>query len=283
MLVETANLANLPKLVLPSGLAKSSSARALHIGEASPRIFTVWGPSGSPGRSPVAINLADSLGRLGHRVLLVDADVYNASLAQMLGSARNGHTIATLFAALNRNSSLNLSDFAVWIRAERFALVPGLAGPDRWRELSPEGFSGLIAAAASFDYVVFDVAGEIRPTGSAGDAPIARLLVREATRLLVIGDSSILGIDRLARVAASVRSLRPDGRFDFVLNRASRKPTAHADLFHQLTKERVTNALPYDRQTLSAALERGCTASAIRQRGEFAKAMLAFAAALITP
>ncbi|MEY4079380.1 MAG: hypothetical protein RIS80_1149 [Actinomycetota bacterium] len=231
----------------------------------------------------MAINLADSLGRLDHRVLLIDADIYNASLAQMLGSARNGHTIATLFAALNRNSSVNLKDFTVWIRAERLALVPGLASPDRWRELSPEGFSRLIAAAASFDFVVFDVAGDILPTGQAGDAQITRFLVREATHLLVIADSSILGIDRLARVAATVRRLRPDGRFDFVLNRASRKPTAHADLFHQLTKERFTNALPYDRKTLSAALERGCTASAIRQRGEFAKAMLTFAAALITP
>ena len=41
-------------------------------------VVAVWGPTGAPGRTTVAITLADELARLGHETLLVDADVYGA-------------------------------------------------------------------------------------------------------------------------------------------------------------------------------------------------------------
>ena len=49
------------------------------------RIVAVWGPTGAPGRTTVAITLADELARLGCGSLLVDGDVYGGVIAAVLG------------------------------------------------------------------------------------------------------------------------------------------------------------------------------------------------------
>ena len=52
---------------------------------AVPRIIAVAGGKGGVGKSTIAVNLAVALGRLGHRVTLVDADLGAANLHTMLG------------------------------------------------------------------------------------------------------------------------------------------------------------------------------------------------------
>ena len=47
-------------------------------------LIAVWGPTGAPGRTTVAVNLATELSRSGARTLLVDADTYGGSVAQVL-------------------------------------------------------------------------------------------------------------------------------------------------------------------------------------------------------
>ena len=47
--------------------------------------MAVWGPTGAPGRTTVAVGLADEAARLGISTLLVDADVYGGVVAQVLG------------------------------------------------------------------------------------------------------------------------------------------------------------------------------------------------------
>jgi hypothetical protein len=49
------------------------------------RIVAVWGPTGAPGRTTVALTLAGELAALGVQTLLVDADTYGPSVAQALG------------------------------------------------------------------------------------------------------------------------------------------------------------------------------------------------------
>lgn len=49
------------------------------------RLVAVWGPVGSPGRSTLAANLAHEAALGGTPTILVDADTYGPSLAQILG------------------------------------------------------------------------------------------------------------------------------------------------------------------------------------------------------
>ena len=51
----------------------------------TPRFVTIAGGKGGVGKSTIAVNLALALGRLGHRVTLVDADLGAANLHTMLG------------------------------------------------------------------------------------------------------------------------------------------------------------------------------------------------------
>lgn len=52
-------------------------------------VVAVWGPTGAPGRTTVAVALADELSRLGCTALLVDADVYGGVIASVLGCSTN--------------------------------------------------------------------------------------------------------------------------------------------------------------------------------------------------
>ena len=254
---------------------------------ASPETIAVWGPGGSPGRSTVAINLADSITRLGYSVLLVDADLFNPSLSLMLGAPMQGHTLSTLFAELSRNPNAQLKDFVAETNVKGLSILPGVSSLARASEIRIELFSSFLSAAAAYDYLVFDVAGDLSQPGSAATPErLTRFLVRESHRMIAVGEANILGIDRLAKQAVDLRKLRHDRPFRFLLNRVESKRRSTVDaaeLFERLTKEKVSATLPLDRKTLGAALERGCPASTIRQRGEFSKAMLTFATTLVTP
>ena len=49
------------------------------------RLVAVWGPTGAPGRTTIAVNVAVELAELGETVLLADADTYGGVVAQSLG------------------------------------------------------------------------------------------------------------------------------------------------------------------------------------------------------
>jgi len=51
----------------------------------SGRLVAVWGPTGAPGRTTVAVGIAGELARAGVQTLLADADTYGGSVAQVLG------------------------------------------------------------------------------------------------------------------------------------------------------------------------------------------------------
>jgi hypothetical protein len=49
------------------------------------RLVAVWGPTGAPGRTTVAVGIAGELALAGVPTLLADADTYGGSVAQVLG------------------------------------------------------------------------------------------------------------------------------------------------------------------------------------------------------
>jgi Mrp family chromosome partitioning ATPase len=51
------------------------------------RVIAVWGPKGAPGRTTVALNLAFEAAPLAGETLLVDADTYGGSIAQVRGAS----------------------------------------------------------------------------------------------------------------------------------------------------------------------------------------------------
>lgn len=100
------------------------------------RVVAVWGPTGAPGRTSVAVAVATELAGLGVSSLLVDADTYGGAVAQLLGlldeapglaAAARHANIGTLDAATLRSSARQVSP--------HLGVLTGLTRPDRWPEL----------------------------------------------------------------------------------------------------------------------------------------------------
>ena len=59
------------------------------------RVVAVWGPAGAPGRTSVAVAIADEASRAGVDVLLVDADTWAPSVSVVLGLVDDGAGLAS--------------------------------------------------------------------------------------------------------------------------------------------------------------------------------------------
>lgn len=173
----------------------------------SARVFTVWGPGGSPGRSTIAIELAYELARGGRSVLLIDADTQGAALALALGVVDEGPG----FAAACRQAGIGVLDadeihrISVPIaHAEgSLRLLTGINRPARWPELTEERVGAAIRACRDWvDFVVVDVA-----------APLER------------DEEIVSDLDGLRRHAAGFGALRAA---DVVVAVASIEPVAMA-------------------------------------------------------
>jgi hypothetical protein len=112
------------------------------------RVVAVWGPTGAPGRTCVAVTLATEAARLGCSTLLADADSYGGVVAQMLGLLDESPGLA---AAVRQANSGNLDVVALAKLARvvhpRLRVLTGISRVDRWPELRPSGLAEVYAIA----------------------------------------------------------------------------------------------------------------------------------------
>ena len=82
------------------------------------RVVAVWGPTGAPGRTTVAVGVGAKLAALGCATLLVDADVYGGVVAQVLGLLDESRG-SRQRAGLANNGALDLPGLARLSRSVR--------------------------------------------------------------------------------------------------------------------------------------------------------------------
>lgn len=181
-----------------------------------PRIVTVWGPAGAPGRTTIAIELAAELARGGRHVGLVDADTHAPSIALQLGLADEGPG----FAAACRQGELGgldareLTRIATPIGRSGVDVLTGLNRPSRWPELSEPRVRAALAVCREWvDYTVVDVAAPLErdeeimsdlegPRRNA--ATLAAL--RAADIVVAVASADPVGISRFLRAHAELRA-----------------------------------------------------------------------------
>lgn len=189
----------------------TGSAEARH-----PRIVTVWGPAGAPGRTTVSIELAAELARGSRHVALVDADTHAPSIALQLGLADEGPG----FAAACRQSELGgldpreLTRIATPLGRSGVDVLTGLNRPSRWPELSETRVAAALAVCREWaDYTVVDVAAPLErdeeivsdlegPRRNA--ATLAAL--RSADLVVAVAGADPVGIARFLRAYAELRA-----------------------------------------------------------------------------
>ena len=235
-------------------------------------VVAVWGPTGAPGRTTVAVTLADEIAGLGRQSLLVDADVYGGAVAPMVGLLDESPGIAAACrqAAAGRLDAAALAALC-WQLGPRLRVLTGIPLPARWTELRPTAFGSVFAAARALaDVTVVDCGfcletdEELSFDTVAPRRNGATLAVLDAADVvLVVGAADPIGMQRLVRGLTELREAEVSAPIEVVLNRV-RDGVVPGDTAHELTGalERFagrspTALLPVDARALDAALAGG--------------------------
>ena len=271
-------------------LATTTLADAAPAGPATSLLIAVWGPSGAPGRSTIAITLAAEFAALSHRVILADADTHAAAIAPTLALAEEapGFAAACRLAAADSLTPAELGRVAQLYSSPlgSFQVLTGLPRPSRWPELTESAISGtLTASRAMADVVVVDVASSLE------EAPVprniaARAALAAADRVISVGSGDPVGLARFLRDHPGLLEVAT-GDVTVLVNRV------RASALGLAPRDQVTQALarfggireavivPDDRPAFDAAVLAGRTVTDIMPRSPARRAVAELAASLM--
>lgn len=235
--------------------------------EGEHRVVAVWGPTGAPGRTTVAVNLAATLARRASPVLLVDADPYGGSVAQQLGVLDE---VSGLLAAARLAGAGQLGErFASVCRGidDHLAVVTGLPRADRWREVRGSHVEQLLEVGRARGHVVVDTGFSLEEDAASdfGGRPARNAITHAsldlADEVVVVGSADPVGLSRLARALVDLRERSGGVPTRVVVNRmrstigwSEREIAGMVEGFARISG---LHFLPEDRPALDRALVTG--------------------------
>ncbi|MGN7248353.1 AAA family ATPase [Janibacter anophelis] len=177
------------------------------------RVIAVWGPTGAPGRSTLAVNLASELAAAGAPTVLIDLDTYGAAVAQLLSVLDEAPGLA----AAARASELGTLDLVALARlavevSPRFRVLTGVPTPSRWPEVRSAAVEHVIELARSLAaFVVLDTGfgieddEELSYDTAAPRRNAATLSgLAQADDLVLVGAADPIGLQRMVRAVQGV-------------------------------------------------------------------------------
>ena len=259
------------------------------------RVVAVWGPTGAPGRTTVAVGLADEAARLGVSTLLVDADVYGGVVAQMLGLLDESPGIAGAArqAGAGTLDTAALSRLA-WAVRPQFRVLTGLARADRWPELRPRAVSAVLDEARRLaDLVVVDCAFSVEEDEELSfDTAAPRrngatvTVLESADVVLCVSGADPVALQRTVRALGELRDVLPDVAPVVVVNQLRPGPVPGdarreiADALERFAGRDVGFFLPADRRASDAALAAGRTLAEVARGSPLRAGLRSLAAAV---
>jgi MinD-like ATPase involved in chromosome partitioning or flagellar assembly len=256
--------------------------------ETETQLLAVWGPIGSTGKSTISLNLAYELALLGQRVLLLDLDTYCPSLTQLLpvGSPTSGLAGAARLIRQGRFTTEELDRLSVSIKHKRsnLSLLPGLANPSRWPELTPETVHQLVRVASlNFDFIVADISSPLEDELSSPSSPtsrnnVSRTTISISTQCLVILNETALSVSRYLGEFAILEELQKIRRL--IVNRSDSNPQLMKAL-QTLTKERISAFIPTDEPAVRLAESQKLPLALARRKAPARNALAALAHKLL--
>ncbi len=278
---------------VPPGAGRPASAAELPSRHGS--VVAVWGPTGAPGRTVVAITLADEIARLGAASLLVDADVYGGTVAAELGllDESPGLAAACRQASASRLDAAGLARLS-WQLNPTLRVLTGVPIAARWPELRPPAVASVLAAARALaDVTVVDCGFCLESDEELSFDTLAPrrngatlAVLDDADLIVVVGAADPIGMQRLVRGLADLRDAEVRAPLWVVLNKVRRgvvpgNPEAElTGALEQFTGRSAAALLPYDRAGLDAALATGRTLGEERPASPLRKVVQGLAATL---
>jgi MinD-like ATPase involved in chromosome partitioning or flagellar assembly len=284
-----------PRSVLPAALDDV----AHDDGQAVPgtgRIVSVWGPTGAPGRSSVAVGLAAELAELAIPTLLVDADVYGGVVAQLLGLLDEAPGVAAACRLAN-TGTLDLpalAELAVQVRPQ-LRVLTGIARADRWPELRPSALAAVLAMARGLAaYVVVDCGfGLERDEELSYDTAAPRrngatlAALDAADTVVAVASGDPVGLQRFVRALGELADAIPGRVPVTVVNRVRAPAIGGGDAEAEITAALARYAgvtdvrfIPLDTPSYDAALAAGRALTEIAPTSPARQALQSLAASL---
>ncbi len=283
-----------PRAALPDLPGSAADDPPVALG--SGRVVAVWGPTGAPGRTTVAVGLATELAAQGRPTLLVDGDVYGGVIAQVLGVLDEAPGLAAA-ARLANGGRLDLPALAGLSRSlsPSLRLLSGIARADRWPELRPASLEVVLDLARSLasvtvvdcgfcleqdEELTFDTAAP-RRNGAT------QAFLEHADTVIAVGSADPVGLQRLVRGLGELKELLPSVAPTVVVNRlrASAVPGhAETEIRAALARYAGVDALttvPLDLVAMDAAVATGRSLQEAAPESPARLALAALAADLV--
>jgi Flp pilus assembly CpaE family ATPase len=236
------------------------------------RLVAVWGPTGAPGRTTVAVGLAGEIAAAGTSTLLADADVYGGVVAQVLGLLDESPGLAAAARAAN-SGTLDLAALGRLAPqvTPRLRVLTGISRAQRWPELRPaaleqvwdsaRGLAPVTVVDCGFclehdEEIAFDTAAPRR-----NGATLTTL--RCADVVVAVGAADPVGMQRLVRGLAELKEVHPEVVPRVVVNRVRRTSAGRApetqlrEALARYAGVRDVAFVPDDRDAVDAALLQG--------------------------
>jgi Flp pilus assembly CpaE family ATPase len=236
------------------------------------RLVAVWGPTGAPGRTTVAVGLAGELSAAGVGTLLADADVYGGVVAQVLGLLDESPGLAAA-ARLANSGTLDLVGLARLAPqvCPGLRVLTGMSRAERWPELRPAALEQVWELARRLAPVTvvdcgfcleqdeelsFDTAAPRRNGATLTTLACADVVV-------AVGSADPVGVHRLVRGLADLREACPGVVPRVVVNRVRKRATGgspEAQIREALQRYAGVDdvaLVPEDRDALDAAVLQG--------------------------
>jgi cellulose biosynthesis protein BcsQ len=179
-------------------------------GRGAAKTIVVWGSSGAPGRSTIAASLAASLAHRGSDTVLVDADTYGGSTAQMLAILDDVSGLMAACRAANQGRVEEVSDHLLDIEP-RLRLLSGIPRADMWPQVRPGALELVLRRLQTdADVLVVDCAPSLEPgegVHGAGRNQVTRHVLSAADAVLVVGRADPVGLSRLVRALHDLSDL----------------------------------------------------------------------------
>lgn len=237
-------------------------------------LVAVWGATGSPGRTTVAVNLAAELAGRGVSALLVDADTYGGTVAQVVGllDEAPGIAAAARAAAQGTLEVRGLARLAPLL-AERLRVLTGITRADRWPELPGSALDAVwVTARRLVDWTVVDTGfcleqdeQLIYDTRAPQRNAATLSALAAADVVVVVGSADPVGLARLVRGLSELAELGLSASRLVVVNRVRssaagpRPEAAVQDALARYAGVHGAVLLPEDRVAADGALLAGRT------------------------
>jgi len=236
-------------------------------------VVAVWGPTGAPGRTTLAVTLTGELAALGRSALLVDADTYGGCVAQTLALLDEAPGLA----AAARSSEHGTLDLPALARLAPevtggMRVLTGIPKAERWPELRTSALEHVFSLARHLAaFTIIDCGFNLEDDEELSYDTLAPrrnaatlTALAAADTVVAVGAADPVGLQRLVR---GLRELESTGSVPpvVVINKV------RADAVGRRPEQRIRDALarfagldevrfvPDDRSSLDAAVLAGRT------------------------